>query len=168
MLSYHPALDVTIAIASNMENDDQTHPSDTLCMTYNAVKNHLTGSTDKCTFTVGSYYSGGCNCTGGGTTSPSSSSSSLSSSSSPPPSSSPSFSSSSYLSSSSVSAPADVNIPATMLAARASNKSGTCQRGSAFSCIETVTVKTPKPFIGEALVRVNTSSVCMCHVWMNE
>ena len=162
MLSYHPALDVTIAIASNMENDDQTHPSDALCMTYNAVKNHLTGSTDKCTFTVGSYYSGGCNCTGGGTASPSSSSSSLSSPSSP------SFSSSSYLSSSSVSAPADVNIPATMLAARASNKSGTCQRGSAFSCIETVTVKTPKPFIGEALVRVNTSSVRVTYGWMNE
>ena len=37
MLSYHPALDVTIAIGTNMENDDQTHPSDTLCVLYAAV-----------------------------------------------------------------------------------------------------------------------------------
>ena len=63
MLSYHPALDVTIAIGTNMENDDQTHPSDTLCVLYGAIYNHLTNSTDSCTYTMRGYYGGECKCT---------------------------------------------------------------------------------------------------------
>jgi len=62
MLSYHPALDVTLAIGSNMENDDQTHPSDTLCSLYSTVKNSLTGSTESCTYTPKGYYGGDCEC----------------------------------------------------------------------------------------------------------
>jgi hypothetical protein len=63
MLSYHPALDVTIAIGTNMENDDQTHPSDTLCVLFAAVKNVLTGSADTCAYTDRGYYGGECKCT---------------------------------------------------------------------------------------------------------
>ena len=63
MLAYYPALDVTIAIGTNMENDDQTHPSDTLCVLYGAVYNHLTSSTDVCTYTMKGYYGGECKCT---------------------------------------------------------------------------------------------------------
>ena len=62
MLSYHPALDVTIAIGTNMENDDQTHPSDTLCSLFTAVKNSLTGSADVCAYTPRGYYGGECKC----------------------------------------------------------------------------------------------------------
>jgi CubicO group peptidase (beta-lactamase class C family) len=62
VLAYMPALDVSIAIGSNLENDDQTHPSDTLCVLYTAVKNRLTGSTDNCVFKAGGYFSGGCKC----------------------------------------------------------------------------------------------------------
>ncbi len=62
MLSYHPALDITIAIGSNMENDDQTHPSDTLCLLFTAVKNALTGSQDKCSYEPRGYYGGECKC----------------------------------------------------------------------------------------------------------
>ena len=62
VLSYHPALDVSIAIGSNIENDDQVHPSDTLCLLYTAVKNALTGSSDNCVYVSGGYYQGGCKC----------------------------------------------------------------------------------------------------------
>ena len=62
MLVYAPGLDLSIAIASNMENDDQTHPSDTLCIAYNTVKNLILGTKDKCTYTAGGYYGGNCVC----------------------------------------------------------------------------------------------------------
>jgi CubicO group peptidase (beta-lactamase class C family) len=62
MLAYYPELDVTIAIGTNMENDDQTHPSDALCLLYGAVYNHLTNSSDTCTYTMSGYYGGECKC----------------------------------------------------------------------------------------------------------
>ena len=62
LLSYHPALDISIAIGSNIENDNQVHPSDTLCILYTAVKNTLTGSSDHCVYVEGGYYKGGCKC----------------------------------------------------------------------------------------------------------
>ncbi len=63
MLSYHPELDVSIAIASNMENDDQTHPSEALCLLFSGVKNALTGSTESCVYSEAGYYGGECKCT---------------------------------------------------------------------------------------------------------
>eukprot|EP00039_Didymoeca_costata_P030505 m.29934 g.29934 ORF g.29934 m.29934 type:complete len:438 (-) comp8152_c0_seq2:60-1373(-) len=63
LLSFHPALNATIAIASNMENDDQNHPSDTVCLVFNALKNFLTGSNDSCAYQPVNYYYGICNCT---------------------------------------------------------------------------------------------------------
>ena len=62
MLLYNPDMDVSIAIASNMENDDQTHPSDTLCSAFNAVRNAVTGATDDCVYKKGGYYGGECKC----------------------------------------------------------------------------------------------------------
>ena len=45
-----------------MRSNDQTHPSDTLCLLYTAVKNAITGSKDKCSFKPGGYYGGECSC----------------------------------------------------------------------------------------------------------
>ena len=62
IVGYYPELDVTISIASNMENDDQTHPSDAMCLLYGQVFNHLTNSSDVCTYTMQGYYGGECKC----------------------------------------------------------------------------------------------------------
>ena len=62
IVGYYPELDVTISIASNMENDDQTHPSDAMCLLYGKVYNHLTNSSDICTYTMQGYYGGECKC----------------------------------------------------------------------------------------------------------
>ena len=48
--------------------------------------------------------------------------------------------------------------PTTMLAARVGNSTSPCEPPT-FSCIEVKTVKVPSPLPGEALVRVNVSSV---------
>ena len=45
-----------------MENDDQTHPSDTLCLAFNAVRNALTGAAEQCTYKASGYYGGECKC----------------------------------------------------------------------------------------------------------
>eukprot|EP00591_Stephanopyxis_turris_P005079 CAMPEP_0195516336 /NCGR_PEP_ID=MMETSP0794_2-20130614/7095_1 /TAXON_ID=515487 /ORGANISM="Stephanopyxis turris, Strain CCMP 815" /LENGTH=426 /DNA_ID=CAMNT_0040644911 /DNA_START=114 /DNA_END=1391 /DNA_ORIENTATION=+ len=58
MLSYHPEIGATIAIASNLENDDQTHPSETLCLAFAAVKNAVSGTSDVCQYTKEGYYGG--------------------------------------------------------------------------------------------------------------
>jgi D-alanyl-D-alanine carboxypeptidase len=62
-LTFHPALNATITIASNMENDDQTHPSDTLCSLFSALKNHVKGTNDICSYKPRGYYGGECKCT---------------------------------------------------------------------------------------------------------
>ena len=50
MLTFHPALNATIAIASNMENDDQTHPSEALCL-LTSVRSGIGVGADICTAT---------------------------------------------------------------------------------------------------------------------
>ena len=60
---YWPAADVSIAIATSIETDTQTQPSDTACLAYNAVLAALTNSTEpKCEYVTGSYYYGVCTC----------------------------------------------------------------------------------------------------------
>lgn len=63
ILAYMPGADFSVAVASNMENDDQIHPADAFCSVYNEVKNRLTGERTKCKFIPGGYYTGGCKCT---------------------------------------------------------------------------------------------------------
>lgn len=59
---YFPTLGLTIAVASNLENNDQPHPTDTACLAYNALaglflKQHVT-----CEYVDAGYHGGGCKC----------------------------------------------------------------------------------------------------------
>jgi len=63
IFGYNPTLDVGIAIATNIETETQTQPSDAFCGVYNRVKNYiLDESVQKCTYTTDHYYSGTCAC----------------------------------------------------------------------------------------------------------
>jgi CubicO group peptidase (beta-lactamase class C family) len=62
LLAYHPALDLSIAIASNMELDDQWHPFDTLCLLYNKLRDRYKGTSNVCHYTPRGYYDGFCSC----------------------------------------------------------------------------------------------------------
>eukprot|EP01062_Namystynia_karyoxenos_P028314 TRINITY_DN21466_c0_g1_i1.p1 TRINITY_DN21466_c0_g1~~TRINITY_DN21466_c0_g1_i1.p1 ORF type:complete len:456 (+),score=145.19 TRINITY_DN21466_c0_g1_i1:70-1368(+) len=63
IVSYHPEIEATLAIATNLETDYQRHPSDALCLAFNAVYNHLhPEDAKKCSYVPGGYYSGGCTC----------------------------------------------------------------------------------------------------------
>jgi len=60
---YNPKLDVSIGIASNIETQSQTQPSEVFCGVYNRVKNYLLGeAVQMCTYTTKGYYSGQCSC----------------------------------------------------------------------------------------------------------
>ena len=64
IVGYSPVLNLTFAVASNIETDYQAQPSDTLCSIFNGVRNALHGKPPPmCNYTV-SYYNGGCKCTG--------------------------------------------------------------------------------------------------------
>lgn len=63
VVAYNPAMDFSLAIATNIETDGQSQPADTMCSIYNAVRAIIRGlPTPTCTFTQG-YFSGGCKCT---------------------------------------------------------------------------------------------------------
>lgn len=62
IILYFPKLGFTMAVASNVENDDQPHPSDTACFAYNAVAGLMLGQQVKCVFTDVGYHGGGCYC----------------------------------------------------------------------------------------------------------
>jgi len=60
--AYFPAIDVSLAIASNIETDHQTQPSYAACYAYQALVAAATNTTEaKCTYGSGSYF-GKCNC----------------------------------------------------------------------------------------------------------
>jgi CubicO group peptidase (beta-lactamase class C family) len=62
VVAYNPAMDFSIAIATNIERDEQDQPADAMCLIYNAVRAIVRGiPAQKCTFTTG-YFSGGCKC----------------------------------------------------------------------------------------------------------
>jgi CubicO group peptidase (beta-lactamase class C family) len=64
VVSYHPALQATVAIASNIETPHQDQPADTLCSAYHALKAALRGTTQpKCVYYDIDYYTSVCNCT---------------------------------------------------------------------------------------------------------
>ena len=64
VVSHHPALNATIAIATNIERDYQDQPSDVLCSAFNAAANLLRGQPlPTCAYTNIDYYTSTCNCT---------------------------------------------------------------------------------------------------------
>ena len=62
IVAYNPAMDFSLAIATNIETDGQSQPAETMCHVYNAVRALIRGlPMPNCTFTPG-YYNGGCKC----------------------------------------------------------------------------------------------------------
>lgn len=63
IFGYAPALDLGISIATNIETETQTQPSDAFCGVYNRVKNYILDETvQNCTYTTDHYYGGTCKC----------------------------------------------------------------------------------------------------------
>lgn len=60
---YFPALNITLAVATNIETDDQVQPSDTICLAYNAIAGAMLSQDITCTFSSQGYYGGTCKCT---------------------------------------------------------------------------------------------------------
>jgi len=63
-LVFFPAIEAVLTVATNIETNEQSQPKDALCFAYNGVAGILLGKNITCTYTAGSYYGGGCNCTG--------------------------------------------------------------------------------------------------------
>jgi len=51
-----------MAIASNIETDNQVQPADTACFAYNAIASMMLGQESSCIFVDTGYFSGGCKC----------------------------------------------------------------------------------------------------------
>jgi CubicO group peptidase (beta-lactamase class C family) len=60
---YFPALNITVAIGTNIETDNQVQPSDAFCQAYNTVAGAMLNQTITCTFKQSGYYGGACKCT---------------------------------------------------------------------------------------------------------
>merc|ERR1712032_494840 len=59
---YFPAIDASLAIASNIETDHQSQPQYVVCHAYQAMLASLSNSTElKCTYEDSSYF-GRCDC----------------------------------------------------------------------------------------------------------
>lgn len=59
---YFPALNLTLAIATNIETDNQEQPADTLCLAYNTIAGAILKKNITCTFEARGYYGGTCKC----------------------------------------------------------------------------------------------------------
>lgn len=63
IVAYNPAMGFSLAIATNIETNDQSQPADTMCSVYNSVRAVIRGLPQpNCTYKHG-YWDGGCNCT---------------------------------------------------------------------------------------------------------
>lgn len=63
ILSYHPAWDVSIAIATNIERDDQGQTQEALCRVFNRLRNLAEGEpAATCAFVEKGYYQSACTC----------------------------------------------------------------------------------------------------------
>ena len=62
-LLYFPALELALAVATNLETDHQDQPKDVVCFAYNAVAGLLLQQDIRCTWAPSSYYGSGCSCT---------------------------------------------------------------------------------------------------------
>lgn len=63
LAAYFPALNITLAVGTNIETDDQVQPADTLCYAYNAIAGSMLNTNISCTFSERGYYGGICKCT---------------------------------------------------------------------------------------------------------
>ena len=62
--SYIPHLDAALAVATNIEREDQAQPADATCHAYHAIVAALNGQpAPTCTFTVPHRFIGECKCT---------------------------------------------------------------------------------------------------------
>jgi len=59
---WFPGLEFSMAIASNIETDNQVQPADTACFAYNAIAGVMLGQKSSCTYMDTGYFSGGCRC----------------------------------------------------------------------------------------------------------
>lgn len=62
VLAYFPALRFSMAIATNVETDNQAQPADAMCLAYNAAAGALLGQQIHCAFEAAGYYGGLCKC----------------------------------------------------------------------------------------------------------
>merc|ERR1712014_474358 len=63
IFAYNPILDVGISVATSIETNTQTQPSDAFCHVYNRVKNYIMKApVETCTYKVYGYYGGQCIC----------------------------------------------------------------------------------------------------------
>lgn len=60
--AYFPKLNFALTVATNIETDQQEQPAHALCFAYNKVASLMLGQEISCTYSGGSYYSGGCKC----------------------------------------------------------------------------------------------------------
>merc|ERR1712048_938555 len=61
--AYNPKLDLSIAIATNIETQSQAQPSDAFCHVFNRVKNFLQNKpVQTCVYQSSGYYGGRCKC----------------------------------------------------------------------------------------------------------
>ena len=60
---YFPAADVSLAVGTTIETDEQSAPSDAVCLAYHAVLAALTNSTEpRCVYRKSGYWGGVCDC----------------------------------------------------------------------------------------------------------
>ena len=63
VVAYFPEMDLSLAVASNIETDKQVQPSDVSCHAYNAVLAALRNEPElACTYVPTGYFGGKCNC----------------------------------------------------------------------------------------------------------
>jgi len=62
IVGFFPELNISIALATNIETDKQVQTPDALCFSYNAVAGLILNKTFHCTFKTMGYYGGRCKC----------------------------------------------------------------------------------------------------------
>lgn len=62
IVGFFPELNVSVAIATNIETDKQVQTPDSLCFSYHVAAGLLTNKTYQCTFATQGYYGGRCSC----------------------------------------------------------------------------------------------------------
>jgi len=59
---YFPGAELSMAVATNIETDQQPQPSEALCYAYNGALGVLHGHAISCTFSTSGFFGGTCKC----------------------------------------------------------------------------------------------------------